>query len=59
MARIGRVHALFLALQTTYQLTYLYWRFSKNSADNMLPMQVTVMKSVDNLKFLYLARTDV
>ena len=29
MARIGRVHALFLALQTTYQLTYLYWRFKK------------------------------
>ena len=29
MASIERVHALFLALQTTYQLTYLYWRFSK------------------------------
>ena len=37
MASIERVHAVFLALQTTYQLTYLYWRFSKNPADNMLP----------------------
>ena len=36
MASIERVHALFLALQTTYQLTYLYWRFSKTSADKML-----------------------